>query len=63
MILYSISFTLLLLSFTVAGYRKRGPACVIRLPMYLTTSAVLALPTMLALLVCVVCLFNLELKE
>lgn len=63
MVLYSISFTLLLLAFTVAGYRKRGHACVIRLPLYLATSAVLALPTMLPLLVCMVCIFNIELTE
>lgn len=63
MVLYSISFILLLLASTVAGYRKRGPACAIRLPLYLATSVVLALPTMLPLLVCVVCVFNIERKE
>lgn len=63
MTLYTISLVLMLLSFMVAGYRKRGPDCIIRLPLYISAAAVLALPTMLPLVISLVCFFNLELKE
>lgn len=63
MSLYTISLILMLLSFMVAGYRKRGPDCIIRLPLYISAAAVLALPTMLPLVIFLVCFFNLELKE
>lgn len=63
MTLYTISLVLMLLSFMVAGYRKRGPDCIIRLPLYISAATVLALPTMLPLVISLVCFFNLELKE
>lgn len=63
MALYTISLVLMLLSFMVAGYRKRGQTASIRLPLYISAAAVLALPTMLPLVIFLVCFFNLELKE
>lgn len=63
MSLYTISLVLMLLSFMVAGYRKRGPNFITRLPLYISAAAVLALPTMLPLVIFLVCFFNLELKE
>lgn len=61
--LYTISLVLMLLSFMVAGYRKRDQDFIIRLPLYISAAAVLALPTMLPLVIFLVCFFNLELKE
>lgn len=41
MVLYSISFVLMLLACIIAGYQKRGWKWSTRLPMYITASAVL----------------------
>lgn len=63
MTLYTINLVLMLLSFMVAGYRKRGQNFITRLPLYISAAAVLALPTMLPLVIFLVCFFNIELKE
>lgn len=60
MVLYTISFILVLLSCIVAGKRKRGWRWIERLPLYIGTSAVLALPTMLPLLFLLIAWFDLE---
>lgn len=60
MVLYSISFVLMLLACILAGYQKRGWRWSTRLPMYIAVSAVLALPTMLPLVFFLVCLFDID---
>ena len=63
MVLYTISFILMLLACIIAGYQKRGWLWTTRLPMYIAVSAVLALPTMLPLLFFLVALFDIEVKD
>lgn len=60
MVLYSISFVLMLLACIIAGYQKRGWKWSTRLPMYIVVSAVLALPTMLPLMFFLMCLFDID---
>lgn len=60
MVLYTINFVLILLACIRAGHQKRGWRWITRLPLYITASAVLALPTMLPLLFFLVCHFDWE---
>lgn len=63
MVLYTISFILMLLSCIVAGYQKRGWKWATRLPLYIAVSAVLALPTMLPLMFFLGCLFDIDVGD
>lgn len=63
MVLYSISFVLMLLTCIIAGYQKRGWRWSTRLPMYIAVSAVLALPTMLPLMFFLACLFGIDVGD
>lgn len=63
MVLYTISFILMLLSCIVAGKRKRRWLWTTHLPMYIVVSAVLALPTMLPLMFFLITLFDIELRD
>ena len=60
MVLYTISFILMLLACIIAGYQKRGWLWTTRLPLYIVMAAVLALPTVLPLVIFLIALFDLE---
>lgn len=63
MVLYTISFFLMLLTCIIAGYQKRGWKWFAWLPMYIAVSAVLALPTMLPLMLFLACLFDIDVGD